>query len=317
MSTSFPSTDLLNGIVIFSIVAKCGSFSQAAKISGHSISYVSKEVSKLEERLRVKLIHRTTRTLRLTSEGDAYFQYCQKVIEEIEYAESQVSGYKEEPVGTLRVSCPYSLGLAKIHQVFQEFLQLYPSMHLELDLNEKKTDLISSDMDVAIRASNQMHDDDEVASKLLIQSHSITIASPDYLNKYGTPTSPVDLVNHNVISYSNMTSPNIWRFGDESDNDIQIQVKNVITTNSPEMELKFCKSGYGITRIPCYLLRDELQEGQLVELFSDYPKHPVNIYLVYPNKKTHPCKLRVFIDFLMEKLAAAPTCSMGSVSRSE
>lgn len=293
--------NLLDGMVIFTEVIKAGSFTLAAEKTGHSTSFISKEVSKLEERLGVRLMQRTTRTLNLTPEGELYYQQCQQIIEDAEQAENAISGKYGEPRGTLRVSCPVAFGVSNLRPVLAKFTEKYPKISLELDLDDRKVDLISDGFDVVIRATVQL-EDSSLISRRIRRSSALTLASPDYLKKHGFPDTPYDLDRHKVMSYSNLRQPNVWQYYDREGNSIHVHVDGRVLTNNSSMTLALAVAGQGICRLPCFCLSDEIETDQLVELFPDYPKPEIGIYMVYPSRKHISAKVRSFIDFIIAEL---------------
>ncbi|NOI68607.1 LysR family transcriptional regulator [Vibrio sp. 99-8-1] len=293
--------NLLDGMVIFTEVVKAGSFTLAAEKTGHSTSFISKEVSKLEERLGVRLMQRTTRTLNLTPEGQLYYQQCQQIIEDAVQAENAISGKYGEPRGTLRVSCPVSFGVSILRPVLAKFTEKYPRISLEIDLDDRKVDMVSDGFDVVIRATAQL-EDSSLISRQIRRSTALTLASPDYLKKHGTPETPYDLDRHKVMSYSNLRQPNVWQYYDKDGHSIQVHVDGHVLTNNSSMTLALAVAGQGICRLPCFCLSDEIETGQLVELLADYPKIEIGIYMVYPSRKHMSAKVRSFIDFVMAEL---------------
>ena len=291
----------LDGIVIFVHVVKAGSFTQAADISGHSTSYISKEVNKLEARLGVRLLHRTTRSLSLTPEGELYFQRCQQIIEDAEQAENAIIGKQGEPHGVLRISCPISYGLSNISPILSKFTEEHPKIQLDLDLNDRKIDLISDGFDVVIRAAIHL-EDSSLISRKITQSEALVLASPGYLAKHGVPQHPYDLDRHKIISYSNLKQPNIWLFQDHNGDSIQVHVESHVLTNNSTLEIDLGVADQGIFRVPRFALKDELETGTLVEVFSDWAKPSIGVYMVYPSRKHMSAKVRSFIDFVMEEL---------------
>ncbi|NRB40005.1 MAG: LysR family transcriptional regulator [Pseudomonadales bacterium] len=292
---------ILDGMVIFSEVITAGSFTQAAENSGHSTSYISKEVNKLEARLGVRLLNRTTRSISLTPEGELYFQQCQQIITTAHEAVSLLSGHQLEPQGTLRISCPVSFGLSRLRPILAKFIALYPKINVELELNDKKIDIVADGYDIAIRAS-RVQEDSSLISRRILMSRGITLASPDYLAKHGTPQSLQELSQHQTISYSYLKQPGIWTYMTVEGKSFYIPVNCRFISNSPEMELALCIAGQGITRLPAFNLHDELQTGQLVELFPELPKIEIGVYLIYPSRKHMSSKVRHFIDFVMQEL---------------
>lgn len=295
------NSQLLDGMVIFSEVVVSGSFTQAANNSGHSTSYISKEVNKLEERLGVRLLHRTTRTLSLTPEGEVYFQQCQQIIDDAKQAENAVSGKQGEPKGTLKISCPVSFALSNLKPILAKFTAKYPKINLELDLNDRKVDMVSEGFDVLIRASVQM-EDSNLISRRIMRSYGVTIASPGYLKEHGVPSHPSELMHHKTITYSHLKQPHVWEFTDPDNQQHHVSLTCNVTTNSPEMELALCLAGQGITRLPYFNLTNEIETGELVELFPDFKKKEIDIYMIYPSRKHMSAKVRSFIDFVMDEL---------------
>ena len=292
---------LLDGMVIFFHVIKSSSFTLAADITGHSTSYISKEINKLEARLGVRLLHRTTRTLKLTHEGELYFQLCQQIIEDAEQAENAIVGNQGEPKGRLRISCPISYGLSNLSPVLSRFTEKYQKIQLELDLNDRKVDLIADGFDLVIRATVHL-EDSSLISRKITQSEALVLASPSYLAKHGVPKHPYDLDRHKIISYNNLKHPNIWRFQDKNGEAIQVHVESHVLTNNATLEIDLAIADQGIIRIPRFALKDELETGALVEVFSDWPKPSIGVYMVYPSRKHMSAKVRSFIDFVIAQL---------------
>ncbi|MGF1754856.1 LysR family transcriptional regulator [Vibrio makurazakiensis] len=295
-------TNLLDGIVIFVELVKRGSFTNAALSTNHSTSYISKELSKLEERLGVRLLHRTTRTLSLTPEGKEFFERCQQLVEDAQTAESAVSGGQLEPQGHLKLSCPVSFGLTKLQPILVKFAQKYPKIHLDIDINDRKVNVIEEGFDIVIRTSNSLEDSSLVCRKLCT-TYGVTLASPQYLEMYGTPDNPLELAQHKVITYNLSQHPSRWTYIGKDGKALNVNTESSITTNSPQLELAMCLAGQGITRLPKDHISNEVEDGRLVELFKEYPALQIPTYLVYPSKKHLSAKVRHFIDFTVNELS--------------
>lgn len=294
-------SQLLDGMVIFVEVVNGGSFTQAALTSGHSTSYISKEINKLESRLGVRLMHRTTRSLRLTPEGEVYFQQCQQIIDDAEQAHNILSGGQAQPKGTLRISCPTSFAMARMQTIFSDFINLYPKVNLELDLNNRKVDMIAEGFDILIRASRQL-DDSSLISRKVYSSEGILVASPSYLEKHGRPTKPAELSQHQAITYSHSKQPNLWQFTDQQGQIESVLVNSRVQTNSSELEVSLCVAGHGVMLMPRFNFNGELECGDLVELLTEYQRPEINVYVVYPSRKHMSAKVRSFIDFTCAEL---------------
>lgn len=295
-------SQLLDGMVIFVEVINSGSFTQAALTSGHSTSYISKEINKLESRLGVRLMQRTTRSLSLTPEGEVYFQQCQQIIDDAEQAHNLLSGGQAQPKGTLRISCPTSFGMSRMQSIFSDFINLYPEVNLEIDLNDRKVDMIAEGFDVLIRASHQL-DDSSLISRKIHSSDGIIVAAPSYLAKYGKPTTANELAGHSAITYSNIKNNNLWNLTNKDGKVETIKVNSRVQTNSSELEVSLCVAGHGVMLMPRFNLNGELERGELVQLLPEYQRSEVNVYVVYPSRKHMSAKVRSFIDFACSELA--------------
>lgn len=294
-------SQLLDGMVIFVEVVNGGSFTSAAVSSGHSTSYISKEINKLEERLGARLLNRTTRSLSLTPEGELYFQRCQQIVDDAEQASCLLAGQQQEPKGTLKVSCPVSFGLSRIRPVIAKFIARYPKINLELQLDDRKVDMVSEGYDIAIRASGKLEDSGLISRKFM-QSHAVVVASPAYLAKHGTPSHPSELSEHQTISYSNLKNPKNWAYYDSDHSLKHVSVNSRVLTNSPQLEIALCCAGQGITRMPLFNLSNELASGELIELFDTLPKTQISVFLVYASRKHMSSKVRCFIDYVIATL---------------
>lgn len=292
---------LLDGITAFVEVVSSGSFTNAANNSGHSTSYISKEITKLEQRLGVRLLNRTTRSLGLTAEGEAYYQQCRQIVEDAVAAEQLMGGQQSEPQGLLRISCPVSLGLSRLSGILPKFSERYPKIELEVDLSDHKVDLISEGFDVVIRASQKL-EDSSLISRRFARFPSATIAAPSYLSKHGTPSHPRELAEHTTIGYSNIKPTNAWYYIDHDGETKSVTVNNVVVTNNSSLELAYAVAGLGIVTLPKFCFSDEVETGKLVELFTDLPTTYIDVFLVYPTRKHLSSKVRAFIDFIVEEL---------------
>ncbi|WP_406734194.1 LysR family transcriptional regulator [Vibrio scophthalmi] len=298
---SLSDTNLLDGMVIFTTVVELGSFTNAANSTCHSTSFISKEINKLEERLGVRLLHRTTRTLSLTPEGQHYFQHSKQLIESAQELELAISGQQQEPTGVLKISCPVNFGAAQLSPVLAKYMQLYPKVKVEVFASDHKVDLIGEGYDVVLRSSSSAADS-SLISRLVQRSCTRTVASPSYIERHGMPKHPSDLSKHKMICYSNHKQPYVWNYIDHDGSLLRIEVSGVMTTNSPEMSLSLSTLGQGICRLPEALVLDSIERGELVELFTDFPVHKIEMCLVYPSRKHMSTKVRRFIDLVVEEL---------------
>ncbi|WP_448211741.1 LysR family transcriptional regulator [Colwellia sp. MEBiC06753] len=294
------NTKLFEGVVIFTQLVKHGSFTTTAEVTGHSTSFISKEINKLEARLGVRLLNRTTRSIGLTPEGKLYYQHCLQLVQDGEQALGLVSQHEVAPRGTLRISCPVSLSINYLQPIIAEYMQLFPQVALELDLNDRRVDVIQDGFDVVIRATHQLEESSLICRKFHT-SPVYTVASHSYIKKHGKPNHPSELIHHRCICYTNLKQPTRWPFTDKDGKDLVVDVQPALLCNSSEMELAMVLDGLGICRLPAFAMDQALATGQLVTLFEDYPANSVSVFVVYPSRKHLSPKVRSFIDLLVDK----------------
>lgn len=295
--------ELLDGMVIFVELIQAGSFTKAADNMDHSTSYVSKKINKLESRLGVRLLNRTTRSISLTHEGDLYYQQCLSILSDAQQAEASINQQQDKPQGTLKISCSTSFSVSHLRLVLTQFMQRYPDIDIELDVSETMVDVVADGFDVVIRATDVL-EESSLISRKLISSHGVTVASPEYLRKQGIPQHPMELSDHQLIAYSNIKNPTRLLFHSPQGESISVPVKNRMLTNSSIMEVELAIAGLGITSLPKFIVEHELKTGQLVSLLEEYHRTEINIYLVYASRKHMASKVRVFIDYMMQQLAS-------------
>lgn len=305
MTLNNPETKLFDGVVIFTQVVNCRSFSAAAELTGHSNSYISKEINKLESRLGVRLLNRTTRSLSLTPEGKRYFEQCQQLVSDAQDALKLLTLGHISPKGRLKISCPTAFSQGYLQDVLAEYMRRYPEVQVELDLNDRHVDLIQDGFDLVIRATSKLAESSLVCRKIY-SCKAYTVATSDYLKKFGRPLKPEELSRekgqHQCICYSNLKTPTRWLYQSKKGKDINIDVNAKLVCNSAQMELAMVLAGQGVCRLPEYTMEQELADNKLEVLFEDYPTSSVDVYAIYPSRKHLSPKVRCFIDLLVERI---------------
>lgn len=290
---------------VFSHAVKEGSFSAAARSLHLTPSAISKQISALEDRLGVRLINRTTRKLNLTEAGTRYLDHCQRILREIENAESEVGGMRDAPKGLLRVNAPVVMGARRIAPLLVEFRERYPEIQVEMNVTDARIDLMETGDDVALRISEELYDSSMIARKIC-KLRRIVYASPCYLDKYGEPQHPDELVNHNCITYNEPTYLNDWPFVNCPGPKL-IRAKGSFVSNNGEAHHYAALQGLGIARLATLLCGEKIKQGELIEILRDFePPSRVFFWAIYPQNRYIAPKLRVFIDFLLEKLSPIP-----------
>ena len=289
----------LNDMVIFAKVVDSGSISGAAREIGQPKSTTSRRLKLLEEKLGVRLLQRTTRSLKLTELGALFYQHCKRVMKEAEEAERSVSSGQENPRGILRVTAPVETGFTNLGILIAGFTEKYPEVRVELNLSNRFVDIIEEGYDLAIRAGTL--NDSTLVAKRLGGSRMVVCASPEYLEKHGTPITPGELKDHRLVLYSNTLQKLTFSFsGPQGIVSVQIDPRHC--ANSLIVLRHMVKSGYGITLLPDAHIRTDIIEGHLVRLLDDWKLPQDGIYVLYPSPQHLTPKVRCFIDFLSEHL---------------
>lgn len=298
---------LFDGMVIFTQVVECGSFSGAAIATGHSNSYISKTLNKLEARVGVRLLNRTTRSISLTPEGQVYYEQCQQLVLDAHDAVSLLTQSHIEPKGVLKVSCPTSFAENHLQDVMSTFMHRYPKVNLVLDLNDRHVDLVQDGFDLVIRATDKLAESSLVCRKIY-SCKAYTVASHDYLKRSGVPQSPEQLSEHQCICYSNLKQAHKWVYNHNNGTDSQVEVTAKLLCNSASMELAMVLAGHGICRLPEFVMENALKDNKLAILFDDYITPTIDVFAIYPSRKHLSPKVRSFIDILVEKMPQATQC---------
>jgi DNA-binding transcriptional LysR family regulator len=297
--------DRLVEMRVFKAVVETGGFSAAAARLDASQPFVSKVVSNLERRLGCKLLHRSTRSQRMTTEGERFLLSCTRVLDAIEHAEAQVKD--GDPMSELKVSAPLAFGLDQIVPRLPGFLDKYPRLSVHLSLSDNMVNLIDDDFDVAIRMGRLQ--DSSLVRRKLCHLHRIVVASPDYLKRYGQPVTPAGLENgqHNCLMWRGIhTHLNRWPFMINGHLDHVSARGNVQSDNGSSL-YQLCLQGVGIMRLAEHLALPALRRGDLVPLLSDYVvRDDTAIYAVYLSEGPTTPRVRHFIDYYVDAFKTPP-----------
>ena len=287
--------DKLNAISVFCKVIETQSFTQAANQQNISVAMASKLVSQLEEHLKTRLLQRTTRKIVPTEAGMLYYQRCQAILLDLSEADSSISNMATSLQGNLLISVPRDFGLLYISPNLSKFIELHPNLHVEIEFEDKRVDLFAEGYDLALRIG-YMQDSSLVARKIS-SSPMHFVASPSYLESRGTPLTPDDLEYHQGLLYKSSLNQVHWQ--STKANQIQrYKIQSKVVSNNGMALLEMTKAGLGISNAPDFFVKDALASGELVEILSEYKQKPLDIYVVYPNRRHLPAKVRAFIEFL-------------------
>lgn len=291
----------LEHLRLFVRIACTHNISQAGKELGLSAPVASMHINKLEESIGARLIHRTTRKVSLTEEGEALLPYAEEIISSVDAAQANVGTGKACPKGTLRITAPASFGRMHLIPALKGFLAQYPDLSVDIRLTDSMVDLIEGGFDVAIRNADLK--DSTLIAKKLATDKRIMVASPDYIAEYGKPEHPSELKNHQCINQTGLES---WSF-DTLEGVQHIKVKGKIRVDHGEAVRDAAIDGMGIAMCATWIAYQQLRDGSLVQLLEDYTLiDNSDVWAVYPSSRLLAPKVRAFIDYFSEYYGTPP-----------
>lgn len=290
----------LNGFMVFVQVAETRSFVAAGRVLGLSASAIGKRVARLEERLGVGLFHRSTRSITLTAEGTLLLERSRRILAEIEAVQLELSQHAEVPQGRLRVSLPLVSSL--VLPVLADFMAAYPSVQLDLNFTDRMVEVIDEGFDAVVRTGPLS--DSRLSARRLGAFRLLVVASPEYLEKHGTPGNPSDLVNHTCLHYRFPNSGKLetWPFRHGKDGD-EITIPVSMVCDNIETRVCFAMRGLGIACLPEFSVQRALVDGSLRVILDGHVERVTELNIIWPAGRTLAPRLRVFIDFLADRFA--------------
>jgi DNA-binding transcriptional LysR family regulator len=307
--------DKLQAIQLFVRVVDTGSYTAAADQLQISRALASKLVQSLEDELGVRLLHRTTRRLGLTEAGESYYRRVSDILADLADAETAAAQLQAEPRGRLRVSAPMSFAIHHLGAAFAQFQQLYPRIELEVNLNDRRIDLVEEGFDLAIRIAKLP--DSSLIARRLAPCRMLLLAAPAYLERHGTPADPGDLARHNVLSYSLAARRDELTLvrGDETR---VVPVSGAFSANNGDVILSAAAAGLGLAVSPSFLACPYVRRGDVVRVLTAWTIPEIGVHAVYPPGRAIPAKTRTLIDFLAERFGPEPywdrsTCDPAAV----
>lgn len=291
--------DSLNGLVVFVQVAETRSFVAAGRQLGLSASAVGKSVARLEARLGVRLFHRSTRSVTLTSEGTQFLERSRRILAELEAAELELSQSTTAPRGRLRVSLPLVSSL--VLPVLGEFMRQYPDIELDLDFTDRMVDVIEEGFDAVVRTGEPT--DSRLSARRLGEFQMLLVASPDYLEQRGTPQCPVELEQHSCMHYRypNTGKLEVWPLR-IAPNGPELQLPTSMICNNIETRVSFALQGLGIACLPDFAIREAIADGRLRTVLDKYVQRTGAFHVLWPSGRQTSPKIRVLIDFLNDRV---------------
>lgn len=302
-----PSLSLLQEMAVFVRVVETGSFSEAARQLDLSPSAVSRAISRLEKALATRLMQRTTRKLRLSEAGEEVFKRCREMVDAARSV-MEISGqHAQEPEGLIRVSVPKAVGRFVIHPHIADFLRLYPRVDVQMILEDRYVDLIDDNVDLTIRITDRPPPG--LVGRQLLPIEHLLCATPHYLAEHGTPQHPHDLLEHSCIYLGETPSDARWKFKQGS-KAVTVGVRGRYAANHAGVRLDAVLQHVGIGSLPYFTARHALEQGTIVQVLAAWSflaSYHGGAWLLHAPTRYLPPKLRVFIDFLVERMALEPT----------
>lgn len=285
----------------FAAVVDAGSFVGAADALGSSKAAVSRHVNDLEGRLGVRLLHRTTRRLSLTPDGEIFLGRCRELLAGLQEAEEEITSQSDSARGLLRVNVPVTFGIRLLAPLWGAFRERFPQVSLDITLADRVVDLVEEGYDLAIRIGRLSSS--SLISRQLTVTRLVVCASPGYLAAHGTPSHPAELAEHAVIAYSYWSAGDEWRL-EGPDGPVRVRTRSSISTNNGDTCRAAAIAGQGIVLQPDFVVGDDIEAGTLVELMPEYSAGELGVYAVYPSRRHVAPKVRALIAFLSERFTS-------------
>lgn len=296
--------DKFEGIRAFTRVIEAGGFAAAARGMGLSRSVVNKAVINLEQELGTQLLRRSTRQVTPTDTGLAFYDRARQILSDLDEAMTTVTSLQGTPTGNLRVNAPMSFGTLHLSRVIAEYMALYPDVHVELVLNDRFVDPIEEGFDVTLRVGAPQATT-SLVTRELVSAKRMLCASPDYLQRWGEPSEPADLIRHRCLHYGHLDSGSKWRlcsaYGEQA-----FAIHCVMSANNAEPLRDAAIHNQGIAMLPTFIAGEALQSGQLRTILVDYPPSEITLSALYPRHRHLSTKVRVLVDLLSQRFGDRP-----------
>lgn len=294
--------DRLTALAVFRGIVETGSLAAAGRRLRLSPAAISKNLSELEAHLQVRLINRTTRRMSLTEAGTLYYKHVAQVLDDLDAADRALGPLQQMPAGTLKVAAPMTVTLVCLSATIPRFLTLHPQVGLDLNLDDRRVDVIKEGYDVAIRGSDNLEDSSLAARRLMVMRH-VLCAAPGYFDAHGVPETPEDLRRHVCVQFMLSGHAGLWEFR-RGDAVSRIAVDGRYKVTSSLAVRDALLAGFGLSLIPEPYVRADLAQGRLRAVLPDWTKVETSVYAVFPSRRYLVPALRAFLDFLTEEFNA-------------
>ncbi|MDO8961102.1 MAG: LysR family transcriptional regulator [Methylophilus sp.] len=293
----------LNLMIVFAHVVNEQSFSGAARKLGVSRSSVSKAVAKLEQALGASLLNRSTRHLSLTEVGTGFFDHCMRIQYEADQAQEMIESQNAQPRGVLKVAASVAFGTIHIAPAIADFLKLHPKLDIDVTITDRVVDLTEEGYDVVISVTRDLPL--ALVARKLAPIRRKICATPHYFEEFGVPQVPQDLVHHNCLDYIHSGDRGLWRLHGPS-GEVSVPVSGRLRINDDEALSQVVLGGFGLALLPTFIIGKDIQAKRLKSVLSEYIPVEQHVYALYLPKRNLPLKIRVLIDFLIERFGAEP-----------
>lgn len=284
-------------------VVEAGSISKAAEQLGIAKSGVSRRLVGLEARLGVRLLNRTTRRSSLTEAGQAYYQGAVKLLMDVSELDAATADTDATLEGALRLAVPLSFGLCHLSPAIDEFMQMHPGLTINIDFSDRQIDLVEQGVDLAIRIADMR--DSTLQARRICPIRLLLCASPEYLEKHGTPHVPDELNVHRILQYDSGSGGGL-QLEDRHGGEYVVPTKPQIVANNGDFLRDMAMAGHGIILMPSFIAWQAIAAGDLVSIMPDYCPSQLSAFAVYPQTRYLPRRARLFIDFLAERFGENP-----------
>jgi len=292
---------------VFSQVVESGSFVGASHRLDLSPTAVSRHVAELEAHLQTRLLQRTTRRVSLTESGRRFHERCAQILAELDEAEQEAASAAATPRGTIRLTTSINFGVRHVAPAIAAFLALHPKVKFDVSLSDRLVDLVEEGFDLAIRVGAV--GSEHLVARKLGETRIVPCASPQYLARHGVPKTPQDLARHNCFTYEYLTPRGEWTFRDAHGREHTVRIAGNIHSNNGDLLAEAAARDAGIAIEPMFIVGPDVRAGRLVPLLQDYAAPSSAIYAVYPSRRHLSAKVRLFVEFLLQRFTDSPDWS--------
>lgn len=301
--------DRLESDRMFVAVMETGSFTAAAERIGTSSGQASKLVSRLESELGVRLLSRTTRAVSPTEAGQAYFDRLRPLLEEFDNLDAAIRDASHAPRGRLRLTAPLTFGTVEVAPALSAFVAEFPEIELDVSFSDRVVNIVDEGFDLAIRVGQP--DDSSMIARKLCDVRIVVIGSPAYLDQRGEPQTPADLSQFDCILDTNFREPGRWPFRDAAGNPFSVPVDGRIRYSNAEACLSAAEAGLGLAYVPSFIAGEAVRSGRMRRVLEAFETAPYTVHALYPHSRHLAAKVRVLVDFLVERYRGTPLWEKG------